>query len=203
MSRDDEALRVLFLMLAGPKGLLRLEWDEDGIPQQVFVQCWDTGRFVRLSHGIGAHHETRVSMAPAKNTQGETWHDCHVLWAVLDSSASVEKLERFRPRPTLVLQEGDTLRRTAIWALSTPLAWDWTVRANRRLAHHFQGPKKFVEPTHALRTPGSFRRDGRVIPLPIQVAEINQDGRYTAREVVRYLRDAPDPDAWRKKREAA
>ena len=86
---------------------------------------------------------------------------------------------------------------TAVWALERPLGWEWTVRANRRLAHRIGGPKRYVEPGHLIRLPGSCLRDDRLVPLPIVVERLT-DGLYTARQVVGNLPDAPDADAWRR-----
>lgn len=156
-------------------------------------------RFVELAHTVGERWETRVGLTARRGRNRDLTHDCTALWAVVDTGNGVRALERMRPRPTLVLQEGGTLRRTAIWALAKPLAWEWTIRANRRIAHHLGGPKKFVGPAHAVHMPSTFKRDGRVVPLPIVVAEHNPQQQYLARDVVQYLRDAPDPDAWRKR----
>jgi hypothetical protein len=148
-------------------------------------------------------HETFVGMSPVRVGKAVGLLPCHVLWAVVANGDGVRKLERFRPRPTLVLAEGDTFRRTAVWALARPLTWDWTVRGNRRLAHWFGGPKRFAQPDHMMRAPASYVRHGRVVPVPITVIEQNDDALYLPADVVRHLRDAPEPDAWRRRQEVA
>lgn len=203
------ALKLLWMMLGGPMGYLRLRYDdEDGLPQYSFYGShpvrgagWGERRFVAVALGLGEKYETRVGLAPAAvPVVGDPrWLDCHALWAVVDTGDGVQRLARFRTRPTLVLGEGDTRVRAAIWALSKPLKWPWTVQANKRLAHHLGGPKKFSDPDHSIRVPGSFVRDGRIVPLPIHVLEMNPTGLYTAAEVVKYLPDAPDPNAWRER----
>jgi hypothetical protein len=120
-----------------------------------------------------------------------------VVWAHLESGDSCARLSRFRVRPTLVVSEGGSVRRTAVWALTRPLSHDWCERANRRLAHFFRGPKKHCGTTGRLYIPGTVLRAGRKRPVPASVEEFNPDAIYTARQVVGALKDAPDPDAWR------
>jgi hypothetical protein len=202
---------MLFLTLAGPKGRLKLRWQENDVTAQLFVECHDLNGFLWhldvIGDRVGPSAEPVVQAAPCPPDRdglltGATL-PCHALWAVVDTGEGAAKLARFRPRPTIVLREGDTIKRTAVWALTRPLQWEYTVKGNRRLAHQFQGPKKFVQPDHALRTPGSFVVDGRVVPIPVVPDELNPQGLYTAAQVVKHLREPPDPNGWRKRQEAA
>jgi hypothetical protein len=121
-----------------------------------------------------------------------------VLWARVESKREAVNLERFRPVPTLVLREGASCRRVALWSLRRPLSYDWLVRANRRIAHKLFAPKKWAEPEFAFPAPGSCLRVGRSRPVPIHVEHF-EASIFHPREVVGALRDAPDPDAWREK----
>jgi hypothetical protein len=208
---DKQAARLLWMLCGGPTGALRLEWVEDGRRCQHWMYdhprlgaARAMAKFVHHLGWFGERYETRVGATAAKAPDSDPfWLPSWSLWAVVDTGDGVRRLARMRPRPTLVLQEGDTRVRTAFWALDRPLNWEWTARANRRLAHFLQGPKKFCDPDHAIRTPGSPIADGRVVPISVVVAEMNPTALYTAREVVQHLRDAPDPDAWRNRGAAA
>lgn len=119
------------------------------------------------------------------------------LWARVETGESARRLGEFSPRPTLVLRDGKTCKRTALWALHSPLEMVWVRELNRRLQHRFCAPKKFAEPDFAVHPPGVVLRAGRSKPLEI-VAELVGDGCYGAREVAGSLPQSPDPDAWAK-----
>lgn len=126
-----------------------------------------------------------------------TCRGARVLWARVEGKKEAAALERFRPRPTLVVREGSTSRMVALWSLRRPLSYDWLVRANRRIAHKLFGPKKWAEAEFMLPCPGSCLRTGRARPVPVHVESFDPAAIYVPREVVGGLKDAPDPNAWR------
>lgn len=193
------ALDALYLMALGERGLVRIEWSEDGRREHVLVD--DAARFRRLVLALAGRHDVWVGVQSRSPEHGGLTGRCHVLWCVAEGRRSCTSLTRMRPRPTLLLQQGETARMTGLWALREGLTWEWTVRANRRLAHWIRGPKRYVEPEHVVRPPGSWVREGRLLPLRVR-STLHPEW-YRAREVVGRLPDAPDPDAWRKRREAA
>lgn len=197
---DRTALDVLTLAIIPPTHNVRLLADVDGRR----IWPWPATSSVRaLAEHCGRHRDVRLGVAGRRGQDAEAILPCAVLWAVIDSGRAGARLARMRPRPTLVLGEGDSVRRTALWALQAPLQWDWTVRANKRIAHFLGTPKKHAEPTHMIRPPGTHVRDRGLVPLPVVVHELNPDALYTPRAVVGHLRDAPPPKDWRNQKEAA
>lgn len=201
---EAEAADALFGMIAGPSGYVQLDWHEDTAWRSMWIPCDDLARWRHHSSWFAERYDVRIGAAPRSTRERDTPMRCSVLWVVAESRRACERLGRLRPRPTLVLREGGTTRTTAIWALDKPLAWDWTIRGNRRIAHYIDAPKKYAEPTHGFRIPGSavrWGRDGpRLIPLRINVVEFEPAAIYEARRVVGHLADAPDPNAWRDKK---
>lgn len=119
------------------------------------------------------------------------------LWARVESKAQKAALKAFRPAPTVVLQEGSTCRQVALWALDEPLAHDWVVRANKRLAHRFGSPKKHAAAEFMFPAPGSCLRHGRTRPVLVREWVNPSLPIYRPRDVVARLRDAPEPHDWR------
>ena len=119
-----------------------------------------------------------------------------LLWVRTESGRAASRLRSFRPAPTVVIREGASVRYVAFWALSDPLEGDWLDRANRRLAHALDCPKKHASTAFTFQLPGTILRAGRSRPLPVELVRYEPEV-LSAREVVGRLREAPDPDAWR------
>lgn len=121
-----------------------------------------------------------------------------LLWTRTENKDSARRLERFRPAPSLLLREGDTVRHIAFWLVRRPLTWSQLERANKRIAHNVGAPKKYADPdTFTFPLPGTFLRRGRTRPVPVTVESMSLET-HTAKAIVGRLKDAPDPDAWRK-----
>lgn len=205
LGRYNDELGLLWAMTAGARGFHVIEWrhETEGL-QRHWVEVGNKRRFVELVDwlGRGMSLEIAVSAVPRPERSHGTAGLSSVLWARTEGKEQLRFLERFRPRPTLVLEEGDTTRRTAFWALSSPLNYEWTVLGNKRIAHALRAPKKHAEPEFMFNPPGSCLRDGRARPVLIRVAE-RTDALYHANDVVGRtrpggaLKDPPDPDAWR------
>lgn len=121
-----------------------------------------------------------------------------LVWARTDSKKSAERLERMKPAPSILLRKGDTASLIAFWILRRPLTWAQLERANKRIAHYLRTPKKWADPdTFTFGLPGTFLRRGRSRPVPIIVESMSLET-HVAKRVLGWMRDAPDPDAWRK-----
>lgn len=120
----------------------------------------------------------------------------NVLWARLETGQHAEALARFRLAPTMVLREGKSPRRTALWALATGLTIDWAERANKRIAHRIGCKKKFAAAEHEIHPPGTTLTLG-TRPALVWVEYMDPGALFMARGVVGDLADPPNPDAWR------
>lgn len=209
---DQAVTAVWACLMRDPGGTIIMRWQHNEAPCDYGSKLWDPnartcshldivkscGRLLGLVEAFGLDRELEVLAVPRGRPRWNIARDAVTgLWVRTETRESVERLERFRRPATIVLQEGDSARRVALWAVTTPHRVDQALRANRRLAHALGTPKKFADPDEfAFSPPGTFLRHGRKRPVPVTVASYT--GRvYAPRELYGGLRDAPDPDAWR------
>ena len=190
---------MLQAVLSPPKGFLALStpygdyWLSVGLPEGLRACCEAFGYRGGLSLGaVGTQEKSFRRLA-----------DAQALWVRTESKRSQELLSRFRPKPTLIVREGQTVRCTAFWALREGLSTERTFggemspveNANRQLAHALGCPKKHCNPWFRFTPPDTIDRSGKK-PVPVHVMW-EGDGLYEAAEVVSHLAAAPDPNAWR------
>lgn len=115
-----------------------------------------------------------------------------VLWARVEGGEQVKLAHRFRPYPSVVLQDGSSSRRLLLWPLEHTIDWFELRQFNRRLAYRFKAVQKHADPD-ALRVPapGTFLRVGRSRPAPVVVTRLSTAS-FTAEEVVGRLKDPPE-----------
>jgi len=145
-------------------------------------------RILRLS-------DCYVSAVPRVREDPLAYGDAHVLWARLDRPECAERLARAPFPPTLVIREGRSSRRTALWALSRPLSPRFVAQANARLSYAFKGRRSAGMPEALILSPFT-RLTSAVRPVAVW-QEYESDSYGTARDIVGRLSEAPDPDAWR------
>ena len=120
------------------------------------------------------------------------------LWVVVSGGDQNDRLRRFRPYPSMVLREGGSSRRTALWLLERPLHYADALRANKRIAYRLRAVQKHADPDgFVVPCPGSFLRAGRARPVPIIVTRLVADS-WRSRDLVGRLKDPPVADGWRK-----
>lgn len=215
---DRDALELLFAMLAGSgRGWHAVEYFEDGRREWCWLRAGQprvplrrpvSDAFVSTLERLAWEREPMLTPTPCVH------HGRHlplalptVLWARCETRDSERRLGRFQPEPTLILREGASCRVTAFWALQKPLNLDHAERANRRLSMALETRRKHAELGFRFHPPGTVLRSGRSRPVAVVVAGgseeaypaglvVGDDARRRAR--FPKLRDAPDPDAWRK-----
>lgn len=163
--------------------------------QQVEI-LWHDGRPSDLSRRVQTLDE-RLSAEillglPRRSRESEGVAAATVLWAVIESPAQLKKAHRFRPVPTMVLAEGQSSRRTLVWALQEKADY-YTVRAaNRRLAYRFGAVQSRGEPdAFWLPAPGTFLRNGRKRPCHVGVTRLGFES-YPVKAIVGRLKDPPE-----------
>jgi hypothetical protein len=174
-------------------------WGAPGQLHEVRVgpaRCWvpveQRRAFVRL---LG-EDDVFVSPVPRAHPDDLSWAQTHVLWARLETPECAALLGRMRVGPTLVIREGQSSRRTALWALSAPLEGPWIIRATERLAHVLKGRRATASPTSVIPSPFTRITVGRARPSSCFI-EYESETFATAREIVGGLRDAPERHDWR------
>lgn len=179
-----------------PSEFWALLWGQDTDLHEVrlpgttcWIPCPDQRALLRLLDAPGA----QISLAPRAQRDPLTWHRAHLIWCHLRTGEAEENLMRFRPAPTAVIRAGETHDRWALWALSRPLQGNWIQRANDRVNHRLRG----------------LRRDGNpeaLMPSPFtspMFVEHYWPQLLTPRQIVGNLREAPDPNGWKARRDAA
>jgi hypothetical protein len=198
---DRRVLEALWLMVAVDGELIRGECSPPpgrGLPE--VMHPWDfpaEDRYlVDWLERMSADREIRLGAGSRRRRGFGTADRARVLWCRVESRREADNLQRFRPAPTLIVREGATHRRVALWSLREPLTYEWLVRANKRIAHRLYAAKKHAAPEFSFPVPGSCLRLGRCRPVPV-LLERFEPVIYRPRDVVGGLREAPDPSAWR------
>lgn len=183
----------------GPDGLWCVLWGSRGQFHEVRIGgavCWIPCEQRRALTRLLRADDCMVSTVPRTAHDPYALAPAWVLWARLEAPACADRLSRLAVAPTLVLREGASSRRTALWALSAPLSGDWITRATERLAHHLQGRRKAADASALIPSPFTRITIGRSKPSKVYV-EFSSDTHATARQIVGNLKDAPAKDGWR------
>jgi hypothetical protein len=149
-----------------------------------WVPCVKRRPFMRLID----QPDTRVSFVPRTEQHPMALGPAWVLWVRLERPACAQALARLPIGPTLVVREGRSSRRWALWSLSRPLRGAWITQANERLAYALKGRRGAADASTLMPSPFS---PGKAF------VEYESRNVYPAREIVGRLRDAPDADGWR------
>lgn len=174
-----------------PGALWALLWGDGGQYHEIRIgpaTCWIPTHRRAAFEDLLTKPDVRVSFVPRTDRDPFAIGRTHVLWARLERPASADLLSRLPVGPTLVLREGRSSRRTALWALSRPVSGDFITRGNERLSHACKGRRRAADASSLFDSPFS--------PGKLWV-EYEADSFHTAREIVGRLKDAPDMDAWR------
>jgi len=138
----------------------------------------------------GRETETFVGVAPRWRHGGkkEDVARAHMLWVDADTPEAGAALERFAPKPSMVIASGGPGCLHAYWSLLSPASPDEAERANRRLAHALGADMSATDCPRVLRPPStwSYKRN-----KPVTVEALNVET-YTLEQVVG---DLPDPPA--------
>lgn len=153
----------------------------------LWIPCVQQRAVVRMLTG-----PCEISLVPRFERHELSFHHAHLLWCRLQTGDATRRLERFQPGPTLVIREGMTVRRWALWALSVPLRGPWIERATERLSYALHGLRRAANPSTLIPTPFAASDEPRRPWI-----EYETSVSYTPRDVVGQLRDAPDPQAWK------
>ena len=143
-------------------------------------------RSLRGSEILGSRCE--IHPVPRYGLERTSVADSSVLWARAETGPEAEALLTWSPKPTFIFREGDTVRHTAIWALTGQLDKRWTLCLNKRLAHAIGTAKKHADPENFYFTPpGSLDEKGK----SVQIIHFEPTD-YSAKALAGHLPDAPD-----------
>lgn len=177
-------------MLWGP-GFHEIECRYSEGAARIWMPCERRRPFARILSA----DDCFVSAVPRTERNSFAIGPAHILWARLDRPDCADRLARLPVGPTLVVREGRSSRRYALWALSRPVSGDWIDRANARLSHACKGRRGAGTATQLILSP--FTRLTNAHRAVRVYVEYESETYATAREIVGRLSDAPDRDAWK------
>jgi hypothetical protein len=123
-------------------------------------------------------------------------HACersHLAFVEIDSPDALQRLERYRYPPSMVIASGGTPGHAhAYWQLREPVDHDALEDANRRLAHHLGGDLASVDAARILRPPTSWNRK-RTPPGRVELLVLEPARRYPLDELTAGLTDPSPP----------
>lgn len=169
-----------------------------------WVTIWNRPDNGRRFKRCMEQEDARVGLVPRNSMAGDpsAWAGC--LWARLETKAHADQLSRFRRGPSLVVREGRSQKRWALWALKEPLRLDLVARGNRAIAYTLGTVQKYgAEPETAfMPCPGSMMVLGKKTPMPVAVEYMALDRRYLPRDFAGVVRKPPEPNQDWKQRAA-
>lgn len=119
-----------------------------------------------------------------------------LLWCMVAGSDQLARARRFRPLPSIVVQEGGSSRRWLMWRLAEWVDYFELAAANRRLAYAVRAVQRHGDPDgFACPAPGTFLRVGRSRPVAVSCVRLT-DAVFSPGAVVDRLREPPPKDAW-------
>jgi hypothetical protein len=180
----------LWAMLWGP-GIHELYCHHQG-PTRIWIPTASRRAFMRAL----ALGDCYVSAVPRDEEDSYALGDAHVVWVRLERPESAERLGRLPVPPTVVIREGRSSRRWALWALSQPLRGPWIGQANERLAHAVRGRRGTADASTLILSPFTSLTVGRRTPIQVSI-EWESTTFATARQIVGRLSDPPSLDSWR------
>lgn len=156
---DAEALARLLWIIGRGHADHYIEVRSLGKPiKQTFVPCNRPERLASVIRKDARTHDVYVGAAPRTSKHGgrDAIAYANVLWADCDTKASVAKLAKFTPRPSMVIFSGSGYNAHAWWALDSPVKSDVAEELNRRIAHALDSDMKVTDPPRILRAPGTL-----------------------------------------------
>lgn len=187
----------LFWLTAGNGSGWREVWIESA---RYWIPTLDRREFDRKLSAIRVLGDGEISLVPRLGQDCYFTTSSSCLWARVESRHGAKLLADFKPEPTLVLRDGDTVKRTAFWWLDNPLDPIWALKANERLSQALGGIRKHAALDEHLVPPQASRGVQEIhleairlrIYHPNQVVGSDRPDR-------RALKDAPDLQALREK----
>lgn len=166
---------------------------DNGTSWWVPARSWRTILKALELHGDGS----TITMVPRMDIGSHrlTVAESPVLWVKTESRDACKRLARFKPEPTIVLREGDTVRQVALWSLTTGCPVDKLERANGRLSYRVGAKKLHGVPGFEFFPPGAVVKLKRK-EIPV-VAAGGSGEPVPAGQLLNGLRDRPDPPDWR------
>jgi hypothetical protein len=205
VAHGGAALEQLLCMTAWWGGTLPVRLGSAPAEETFWRQTWRPGLaswrcdIAGLVRELDEEHDDEVLLGiPWSHPRAGGVARTSVLWARVEGTQQVTWARKFRPLPTMILQEGSSTRRTLLWALEETVPWATALKQNKRLAYRFGAVQKWADPdVMVFAAPGTCLREGRSRPVPVRVSRLT-DATFPLATFAehRWLKDPPDASAW-------
>lgn len=195
--RYQDALCALDLLLGWRDPWIPLSRAYAGRGGAVRRPCWHHAgspralvELVRLSDEL---QSAEVHIGCAEPRRGGGPMGAPVLWVRVEGPEQLKRARRFRPLPTMAVQEGSSTRRWLLWGLREWLPYFDVEQMNKRIAYRLGAVQKHGSPERLwLPAPGSVLSVDRGRPVPVVCRRL-VPAVFTARQVAGRLKDPPAP----------
>lgn len=178
-----------------PGALIETRWRlPDG--QKGMGQCFHPAdrpeSLIEMIEGLGRRTDVYVGVGPRSHRRGtrDVVQPLHAAWVDCDTSESIERLARFRVRPSMIVRSGSGVH--AYFALAAPIPKGEAEPLNRRIAHVLKADRKSTDAARVLRPPGTWNHKTGT-PQPVYVVNLNYDALYVPTDLERHAPPLPVP----------
>lgn len=194
MTDPRDLIPLILGSFEDPRAFHIAEWEDDERRHVRWIPVHELGWLRWLQRSSCADRfDLTLGAVPYAEQGSRLMHGLgSCFWVRTESGESVRRLERFKPRPTLILREGSTNRMVAFWALERGLYAEDIERGNRRLSYALQTAAKHCEPAFRFHPPGTVIRAGRARPVVVHVHDCTEA--LFPVSMTRRLKDRPKPD---------
>lgn len=180
----------LFFLTGGTGKGMRETWIENSRYWTPSADRRDFDRKLQAVRMLGGE----ISVLPRIAQDHVAFDAASCLWVRVETRDAAKRLSDFKVKPTLVLRDGETVKRTAFWWLTRELPWNWVLKANERLAYALHGLRKCAALSHMVVPP--YASTGTQI---VEIERITL-AMYHPNEVVGGMKDPPDLEEARRRR---
>ncbi len=189
------ALRAIDTLLGWKDPWMPVERVRGDGTRRCWHHCGDGQALVTLVSRSDELHSDEVHLGLPERRRGGQPCGATILWARVDGKKQLEAAHRFRPLPSIAVQEG--ARRWLLWPLNRWLGYFDVEERNRRIAYRLGATQKWGLPeSFWLPAPGSSLRLGRARPVPVVCRRL-EPVVFSPDEVTRGLKEPPAKYDWR------
>lgn len=188
-------LRAIDTVLGWKDRWMPVERRRDESVKRCWHHCGDGAALATLVTRADELWSDEVHLGLPERERGKLPCGATVLWARIEGKQQLKAAHRFRPLPSIAIQEG--ARRWLIWPVNTWLPYFEVEERNRKIAYRLGATQKYGLPEEFwLPAPGTCMRVGRSRPVPVVCRRLEPQV-FSPDAVTARLKEPPAKDAWR------
>lgn len=186
-----EALQALDLLMGWHDPWMPMEFRREGRTARYWHRCGNGRTLAETVQRADELYSDEIILRLPEHARGKGPLGATVLWCRVEGKDQLERARRFRPLPTLVLQEGASSRRLLMWGLRSWVDYFEAEQLNKRIAYRLRAVQRHGVPENLeVPAPGTCLRLGRTRPVPVVVGRLTTDV-YMPAAVAGKLKDPP------------